>query len=176
MSSSSSAPANLLVPFGWESPTYLDDATPTTTRPQGGFRVLCRAPRAPPSPATTAPPLAGIFFAIVDMSSLPFLLDKAKFYGELEAAIDVVERVCRLCVYVVITNLDFGSVIDLDAKKWPDAPSDDSSSYYKAITADSVLTKFENVRLSLEESLGRVEDIVLEAIGCQLTGIGNENA
>ncbi|KAJ3694118.1 hypothetical protein LUZ60_009598 [Juncus effusus] len=32
---------------------------------------------------------------------------------------------------VVITNLDEGSVIDLDAKMWPDAPSDDSSSYYK---------------------------------------------
>ncbi|WOL13249.1 Glutamine--tRNA ligase [Canna indica] len=34
---------------------------------------------------------------------------------------------------VVITNLDSGSVIDLDAKKWPDAPSDDSSSYYKVL-------------------------------------------
>ncbi|RRT80356.1 hypothetical protein B296_00012058 [Ensete ventricosum] len=34
---------------------------------------------------------------------------------------------------VVITNLDSGSVIDLDAKMWPDAPSDDSSSYYKVL-------------------------------------------
>ncbi|WOL04885.1 hypothetical protein Cni_G13607 [Canna indica] len=33
-------------------------------------------------------------------SSLPFLPDKARFYGELEAAVDVVERACRLCVDV----------------------------------------------------------------------------
>ncbi|KAL8205193.1 hypothetical protein R6Q57_008744 [Mikania cordata] len=32
---------------------------------------------------------------------------------------------------VVITNLEPSSVIDLDAKKWPDAPNDDASSYYK---------------------------------------------
>nr|XP_043613934.1 glutamine--tRNA ligase [Erigeron canadensis] len=32
---------------------------------------------------------------------------------------------------VVITNLEPSSVIDLDAKKWPDAPADDASSYYK---------------------------------------------
>ncbi|KAJ0725690.1 putative glutamine--tRNA ligase [Helianthus annuus] len=32
---------------------------------------------------------------------------------------------------VVITNLEPSSVIDLDAKKWPDAPVDDASSYYK---------------------------------------------
>ncbi|KAI7758304.1 hypothetical protein M8C21_014666, partial [Ambrosia artemisiifolia] len=32
---------------------------------------------------------------------------------------------------VVITNLEPSSVIELDAKKWPDAPNDDASSYYK---------------------------------------------
>jgi glutaminyl-tRNA synthetase len=32
---------------------------------------------------------------------------------------------------VVITNLEPGSVLELDAKKWPDAQTDDSSSYYK---------------------------------------------
>ncbi|KAM7487651.1 hypothetical protein LguiB_025135 [Lonicera macranthoides] len=32
---------------------------------------------------------------------------------------------------VVITNLEAGSVMDLDAKKWPDAQTDDSSSFYK---------------------------------------------
>lgn len=32
---------------------------------------------------------------------------------------------------VVITNLEAGSVMDLDAKKWPDAQTDDSSSLYK---------------------------------------------
>ncbi|MFS7991234.1 putative glutamine--tRNA ligase [Helianthus anomalus] len=32
---------------------------------------------------------------------------------------------------VVITNLEPSSIIDLDAKKWPDAPVDDAPSYYK---------------------------------------------
>ncbi|GAB2286771.1 Glutamine--tRNA ligase, cytoplasmic [Dionaea muscipula] len=32
---------------------------------------------------------------------------------------------------VVITNLEVGSVMDLDAKKWPDAPSDDPQAFYK---------------------------------------------
>ncbi|XXG70379.1 hypothetical protein AAC387_Pa06g3154 [Persea americana] len=33
-------------------------------------------------------------------SSLPFAKDKAKYYGELEAAVDAVQRACRLCVDV----------------------------------------------------------------------------
>ncbi|KAK8579476.1 hypothetical protein V6N12_069801 [Hibiscus sabdariffa] len=32
---------------------------------------------------------------------------------------------------VVITNLESGSVLDLDAKKWPDAQADDISAFYK---------------------------------------------
>ncbi|KAJ6983873.1 hypothetical protein NC653_026632 [Populus alba x Populus x berolinensis] len=32
---------------------------------------------------------------------------------------------------VVITNLDSGLVMDLDAKKWPDASTEDSSAFYK---------------------------------------------
>ncbi|KAF7063848.1 hypothetical protein CFC21_070322 [Triticum aestivum] len=32
---------------------------------------------------------------------------------------------------VVITNLEDGKVIELDGKKWPDAPADEASSYYK---------------------------------------------
>ncbi|KAK4376445.1 hypothetical protein RND71_002741 [Anisodus tanguticus] len=32
---------------------------------------------------------------------------------------------------VVITNLEAGLVMDLDAKKWPEAPADDASSFYK---------------------------------------------
>ena len=32
---------------------------------------------------------------------------------------------------VVITNLEVGSVMDLDAKKWPDAQIEDSSAFYK---------------------------------------------
>lgn len=32
---------------------------------------------------------------------------------------------------VVITNLDSGSAMNLDAKRWPDAPADDDSAFYK---------------------------------------------
>ncbi|WMV28233.1 hypothetical protein MTR67_021618 [Solanum verrucosum] len=32
---------------------------------------------------------------------------------------------------VVITNIEAGLVMDLDAKKWPEAPADDASSFYK---------------------------------------------
>ncbi|CAL9144746.1 unnamed protein product [Musa hybrid cultivar] len=46
-------------------------------------------------------------------SSLPFLPEKAKFYGELEAAVDVVERACRLCVDVKKSLLsDKGRILE----------------------------------------------------------------
>ncbi|GAB2211081.1 hypothetical protein Droror1_Dr00016372, partial [Drosera rotundifolia] len=32
---------------------------------------------------------------------------------------------------VVITNLEAGHVTDVDAKRWPDAPSDDPNAFYK---------------------------------------------
>lgn len=34
-------------------------------------------------------------------------------------------------IQVIITNLEAGLVMDLDAKKWPEAPADDTSSFYK---------------------------------------------
>ncbi|XP_010250775.1 PREDICTED: U-box domain-containing protein 45-like [Nelumbo nucifera] len=50
----------------------------------------------------------------------------------------------------------------------------DSSKLYLAITGDSVLVKFEKARCSLEDSLRRVEDIVPQAIGCQISEIVTE--
>ncbi|XP_073098554.1 U-box domain-containing protein 45 isoform X2 [Elaeis guineensis] len=50
----------------------------------------------------------------------------------------------------------------------------DCSKLYLAITADSILMKFEKARCSLEESLRRVEDIVPQAIGCQVIEIVGE--
>ncbi|KAK9087308.1 hypothetical protein Syun_029702 [Stephania yunnanensis] len=44
----------------------------------------------------------------------------------------------------------------------------------KAITEDSIVLKFEKARSALEESLRRVEDIVPQAIGCQVLVIVNE--
>lgn len=40
---------------------------------------------------------------------------------------------------------------------------------FQAITGDSVLLKFEKARCALEESLKRVENIVPQAISCQVT-------
>lgn len=36
-----------------------------------------------------------------------------------------------MCSKVVITNLEAGTTIDLDARKWPDAQADDVSAFYK---------------------------------------------
>ncbi|OAY63676.1 Glutamine--tRNA ligase [Ananas comosus] len=38
-----------------------------------------------------------------------------------------------LSIQVVITNLDNESIINVDAKKWPAALSNDGSSYYKGV-------------------------------------------
>lgn len=37
---------------------------------------------------------------------------------------------------VVITNLESGSIIHLDAKRWPDAQTDDASAFYKVSIKD----------------------------------------
>ncbi|KAE8732104.1 Glutamine-tRNA ligase / glutaminyl-tRNA synthetase, putative isoform 3 [Hibiscus syriacus] len=52
---------------------------------------------------------------------------------------------------VVITNLESGSVLDLDAKKWPDAQADDTSAFYK------VGVPFSNV-VYIEHSDFRMKD------------------
>lgn len=38
-----------------------------------------------------------------------------------------------LCFQVVITNMESGSIMHLDAKRWPDAQADDASAFYKVI-------------------------------------------
>ncbi|OVA17536.1 Armadillo [Macleaya cordata] len=50
----------------------------------------------------------------------------------------------------------------------------DCSKLYLAITGDSVLLKFEKARSALGDSLRRVEDIVPQAVGCQISEIVNE--
>ncbi|XP_077227130.1 U-box domain-containing protein 6-like isoform X2 [Tasmannia lanceolata] len=50
----------------------------------------------------------------------------------------------------------------------------DYSKLYLAITGDSVLLKFVKTKCALEESLRRVEDIVPQAIGCQILEIVTE--
>lgn len=43
---------------------------------------------------------------------------------------------------VVITNFEVGCIMDLDAKKWPDAQIEDSSSFYKACVSKLPLQFF----------------------------------
>ncbi|KAL8218860.1 hypothetical protein R6Q57_022233 [Mikania cordata] len=48
------------------------------------------------------------------------------------------------------------------------------SKIYLAITGDAVVLKFERARLALEDGLRRVEDIVPQTIGCQISDILGE--
>uniref|UniRef100_A0A804K2I0 PAP-specific phosphatase, mitochondrial n=1 Tax=Musa acuminata subsp. malaccensis TaxID=214687 RepID=A0A804K2I0_MUSAM len=104
-----------------ESKTRAEEQQETGEKNEGSIEIIERAKRLlsvhgvlPPSTALAAsPPSIPIppshpFFGskllktalLRSRSSLPFLPEKAKFYRELEAAVDVVERACRLCVDV----------------------------------------------------------------------------
>ncbi|XP_041012083.1 glutamine--tRNA ligase isoform X8 [Juglans microcarpa x Juglans regia] len=48
---------------------------------------------------------------------------------------------------VVITNLEAGSIIDLDAKKWPEAQSDDASAFYKVPFSNTVYIERSDFRM-----------------------------
>ncbi|PPD88791.1 hypothetical protein GOBAR_DD14274 [Gossypium barbadense] len=48
---------------------------------------------------------------------------------------------------VVITNLESGSVLDLDAKKWPDARTDDTSAFYKVPFSNVVYIERSDFRM-----------------------------
>ncbi|KAG2700874.1 hypothetical protein I3843_06G017900 [Carya illinoinensis] len=48
---------------------------------------------------------------------------------------------------VVITNLEAGSIIDLDAKKWPEAQSDDASAFYKVPFCNIVYIEHSDFRM-----------------------------
>ncbi|KAB1205542.1 Glutamine--tRNA ligase [Morella rubra] len=48
---------------------------------------------------------------------------------------------------VVITNLEAGSVIDLDAKRWPEAPPDDASAFYKVHFSNTVYIDHSDFRM-----------------------------
>ncbi|KAL3820617.1 hypothetical protein ACJIZ3_006522 [Penstemon smallii] len=46
-------------------------------------------------------PLRQRIISVRSSYSLPFAEEKAKYYEHLQAAVDVVERACRLCVDVI---------------------------------------------------------------------------
>lgn len=48
---------------------------------------------------------------------------------------------------VVITNLEAGSVIDLDAKRWPDAQMDDASAFYKVPFSNVIYIEHSDFRM-----------------------------
>ncbi|XP_050221501.1 glutamine--tRNA ligase, cytoplasmic isoform X1 [Mercurialis annua] len=48
---------------------------------------------------------------------------------------------------VVITNLESGSIMDVEAKKWPDAQSDDASAFYKVPFSNVVYIEHSDFRM-----------------------------
>ncbi|GMY18387.1 glutamine--tRNA ligase isoform X1 [Fagus crenata] len=48
---------------------------------------------------------------------------------------------------VVITNLEAGSIIDLDAKRWPDAQTDDASAFYKVPFSNIIYIEHSDFRM-----------------------------
>ncbi|KDP20874.1 hypothetical protein JCGZ_21345 [Jatropha curcas] len=119
-------------------------------------------------------------------SSLPFPKHEAKYHGELEAAVDVVERACRLCVDVKrslfstegrvlekndqtpVTIADFGvqALISLElSKHFPSIPlvaEEDSSFLRSNNLVDSVVSVITDKTSSNDKPLKHAD--VLEAI------------
>ncbi|XP_060193447.1 putative PAP-specific phosphatase, mitochondrial [Lycium barbarum] len=62
--------------------------------------TACRFPGAHPQPIFHTPPFRRRCVGVRSSLSLPFTEQKAKYYRELEAAVDVVQRACRLCLHV----------------------------------------------------------------------------
>lgn len=48
---------------------------------------------------------------------------------------------------MVITNLETGKVMDLDAKKWPESQEDDTSSFYKVPFSNVVYIESSDFRM-----------------------------
>ncbi|KAK6264816.1 hypothetical protein SCA6_020250 [Theobroma cacao] len=129
-------------------------------------------------------PLRGRFFTV--RSSLPFPNEKAKYHKELEAAMEVVERACRLCLDVQrslfsdegrilekndqtpVTVADFGvqALVSLELSKlFPSIPlvaEEDSGFLRSNNLVDPVVSAVSDKTSFDEESLSRAD--VLEAI------------
>ncbi|KAK2644225.1 hypothetical protein Ddye_019420 [Dipteronia dyeriana] len=131
-------------------------------------------------------PLRRRFFA-VRSSSLPFPNEKARYHRELEAAVDVVERACRLCIDVKkslfsgeggrilekndqtpVTVADFGvqALVSLELGKiFPSIPlvaEEDSAFLRENNLVNSVVCAVTDKASSGDESL--THDDILEAI------------
>ncbi|XVE87923.1 hypothetical protein DITRI_Ditri19aG0027400 [Diplodiscus trichospermus] len=145
-----------------------------------GFSAVRFLRRRHPSPT----PLRRRFFAV--RSNLPFPNEKAKYRKELEAAVDVVERACRLCVDVQkslfsdegrvvkkkdqtpVTVADFGvqALVSLELSKlFPSIPlvaEEDSGFLLSNNLVDPVVSAVSDKTSFDEESLSHAD--VLEAI------------
>ncbi|KAF6153954.1 hypothetical protein GIB67_023731 [Kingdonia uniflora] len=136
---------------------------------------------------SSSPPLRNpsrVFFTI--RSSLPFPPQKAKYYRELQAAVDVVDKACRLCVDVKkslfssdggilekndqtpVTLADFGvqALISLELNRlFPSIPlvaEEDSAFLRSNALADTVVSAVSDKVKFGDKPLTR--DAVLEAI------------
>ncbi|KAL5772568.1 hypothetical protein ACOSQ2_012492 [Xanthoceras sorbifolium] len=136
-------------------------------------------------PHPSSPTLLRRRFSTV-RSSLPFPNEKAKYHRELEAAVDVVERACRLCVDVKkslfssegrilekndqtpVTVADFGvqALVSLELSKFfpliPLVAEEDSAFLRSNNLVDSVFSAVTDKASSGDESL--THDDILEAI------------
>ncbi|KAL5774618.1 hypothetical protein ACOSP7_012175 [Xanthoceras sorbifolium] len=136
-------------------------------------------------PHPSSPTLLRRRFSTV-RSSLPFPNEKAKYHRELEAAVDVVERACRLCVDVKkslfssegrilekndqtpVTVADFGvqALVSLELSKFfpliPLVAEEDSAFLRSNNLVDSVFSALTDKASSGEKSL--THDDILEAI------------
>ncbi|GMI91506.1 hypothetical protein like AT4G05090 [Hibiscus trionum] len=148
-------------------------------RPSPGSSAVQLFPRYP----SPAPHRSRLFIV---RSNLPFPNEKAKYYRELAAAVEVVESACRLCVDVQrslfsnegqivekkdltpVTVADFGvqALVSLELSKlFPSIPlvaEEDSGFLQSNNLVDPVVSAVSDKRSIDEESLSR--DDVLEAI------------
>ncbi|XP_021293849.1 putative PAP-specific phosphatase, mitochondrial [Herrania umbratica] len=155
--------------------------------PAMDLHLLHSSPGSPPS-VSSSPPfrtlLRGRFFPV--RSSLPFPNEKAKYHKELESAMEVVERACRLCVDVQrslfsdegrilekndqtpVTVADFGvqALVSLELSKlFPSIPlvaEEDSGFLRSNNLVDPVVSAVSDKTSFDEESLSQAD--VLEAI------------
>uniref|UniRef100_A0A803KU29 glutamine--tRNA ligase n=1 Tax=Chenopodium quinoa TaxID=63459 RepID=A0A803KU29_CHEQI len=75
-------------------------------------------------------------------------LDRFEYHVREELNKTAARAMVVLCpLKVVITNLEAGKVIDLDAKRWPDAPSDDASALYKVPFSNVVYIEKSDFRM-----------------------------
>ncbi|CAI9087639.1 OLC1v1021762C6 [Oldenlandia corymbosa var. corymbosa] len=103
---------------------------------------------AKPHPSSRTPPPHRGFIAVRSSLSLPFTEQKAAYFKELEAAVGVVERACRLCVNVQKTLLSSDGRI---LEKTDDTPVTIADFGVQALVSLEMSKLFPSIPLVAEE-------------------------